>query len=921
MKKKLLSIVLAAVMLLSLLPTAAFAADGTFSDTNGHWAENAIETWASHGVLLGDAGAFRPNAPITRAELAAVLNRVFGYTATTDAAFTDVPDGAWYAQDIAKLYAAGIMVGDGGGVMRPTANITREEAAVLIARAFSVAENAGNENPFPDAAEISGWASFLVDGMKAAGYISGYPNGNFGPKDSITRAEVVTILNNMIDVFYNSPGEYDGVTARNVVVRSTGVTLKNATISGNLYIAEGVADGDVTLENVTVGGTTYIAGGGENSIHIVGGSFNIIVLDSGNNTHLDISGGTTISRVFINDTGSVTHNGMAVTYSAATDTLAFGGTIDVVNLNADGTATVTIGSIVYDVIPPAGTIAKFALAAGSIIKEMTLEAGVQIGGTGKINKITVRESGTVVEASVKVTLETIWIRKGVTITIGGKVYTGNDDFLASGNGNSGYTPPTPTTYTVTVNGSANGNAASSNKSSYTVGETVTLTATAANRYSFTGWTVNSGGVTLSPDNTTSPVTFTMPAGAVTVTAAFVQTSFIVTYDGNGSKGGSAPIDGTEYTSGANNVTVLDNTGTLIKTNCTFKGWNTAADGSGTFYAANATFSIIADTTLYAVWSGDGSAGNPVAITTKVELDEIATGLTKDYILVNNIDIGSTWVPIGNGSGKGETDMTNQFTGHFEGNGHTVNISGFAGSITTGIYSCELLGLFGAVGTGGVVQNLMVKGTVSRTADTDKYIGGIAGWNTGTIQNCVVTASVSGTSLNDTYNTVGGIAGINSDGGTILNCYTTGSVSAGTTLEANAGGIAGYNWGIVDSCYTTGEISIISGVNNFAGGIVGTNGGNSTSIVQNCVALNAAITAPSGEINRITDDITMVNNHAIAISGLSGNEGLDQKNGALITGDIYSQAFWETTAGWSFGSSDVAPWKMGSTGYPLPILYW
>ena len=62
--KKLLSIILAAVMLLSLMPTVAFAAD-TFSDTTDHWAEAAIETWANHGVLLGDNGEFRPNAPIT----------------------------------------------------------------------------------------------------------------------------------------------------------------------------------------------------------------------------------------------------------------------------------------------------------------------------------------------------------------------------------------------------------------------------------------------------------------------------------------------------------------------------------------------------------------------------------------------------------------------------------------------------------------------------------------------------------------------------------------------------------------------------------------------------------------------------------------------------------------------------------------
>ena len=86
--RRALAALLALTLVLATLP-AAFAAD-TFTDTSDHWAERAIETWAGHGVLLGSDGEFRPNAPITRAELAAVLNRVFGYTATTDAAFTEI---------------------------------------------------------------------------------------------------------------------------------------------------------------------------------------------------------------------------------------------------------------------------------------------------------------------------------------------------------------------------------------------------------------------------------------------------------------------------------------------------------------------------------------------------------------------------------------------------------------------------------------------------------------------------------------------------------------------------------------------------------------------------------------------------------------------------------------------------------------
>ena len=77
----------------------------------------------------------------------------------------------------------------------------------------------------------------------------------------------------------------------------------------------------------------------------------------------------------------------------------------------------------------------------------------------------------------------------------------------------------------------------------------------------------------------------------------------VTYDGNGKTGGTVPTDNTDYSSGAT-VTVSTNSGTLVRTGCTFSGWNTAADGSGTDYAASgsATFNISANTTLYAKWA-------------------------------------------------------------------------------------------------------------------------------------------------------------------------------------------------------------------------------------------------------------------------------------------------------------------------------
>lgn len=75
----------------------------------------------------------------------------------------------------------------------------------------------------------------------------------------------------------------------------------------------------------------------------------------------------------------------------------------------------------------------------------------------------------------------------------------------------------------------------------------------------------------------------------------------VTYDGNGSTGGSVPVDATSHSNGQA-VTIIGNTGTLVKTGYVFSGWNTQSDGAGTTYAEGSTYTMgSADVTLYAIW--------------------------------------------------------------------------------------------------------------------------------------------------------------------------------------------------------------------------------------------------------------------------------------------------------------------------------
>lgn len=288
MQKK-IAILLMACLILTMIPAMSFA-DSTeakgvqtnqrnFADVSGHWASEAIAKWASVGVVKGDSQGFRPNDSITRAEVAVVLDNLMGYQKKASNIFKDVPTSAWYADAILKANAAGILSGDGDGYAAPTENITREQAAVMLARAFGVEKGTAKTTSFKDAGIISSWAQPLVFGMEASQYIKGTDGGNFEPKANVTRAEVVTMIDNAVREYYTKPDTYTANVSPKAsgancvaIVKSDGVKIKGAKISGDLIIAEGVGDGNVTLDGTTVTGKLLARGGGKNSVHIINGA-------------------------------------------------------------------------------------------------------------------------------------------------------------------------------------------------------------------------------------------------------------------------------------------------------------------------------------------------------------------------------------------------------------------------------------------------------------------------------------------------------------------------------------------------------------------------------------------------------------------------------------------------------------------------
>ena len=173
-------------------------------------------------------------------------------------------------------------------------------------------------------------------------------------------------------------------------------------------------------------------------------------------------------------------------------------------------------------------------------------------------------------------------------------------------------------------------------------------------------------------------------------------------------------------------------------------------------------------------------------------------------LDKNIDLtGKDWTPIG-------TSFDNSYTGTFDGGGHTI--TGL--TITT---KDQFVGLFGYLNRAGTVKNVVMEGIQITSNHMFGNTGGVAGFSWGTIENCSVSGSVSGT------NCVGGVVG-GQKAGSIIGCSSSATVKG----TVDVGGVAGEKWGSMTACYATGNVTleIDSPKNLSGGGLVGFNGGSS-----------------------------------------------------------------------------------------------
>ena len=282
LKRRIIGVFAAVCLALALIQAPALAADYSDMPQEGSWSYAALTAAVENGLLQGNDGLLRPDAALSRAEMATILVRTFGAQKEAGLSFTDVPAGAWYASDVAKAVQMGAFQGS-GDLMRPNAAISRQEAFTVLARVLCLEDgDVSVLTAFSDSGQVADWAAPSLAALVSGGYVQG-SGGALNPQANIKRSEFAKVMYDLVKSYITEAGVYTTLPAGNTVIRTAGVTLKGLTVEGDLIVGDSVGSGGVTLDGVTVTGRVLIRGGSEEAVVMTGGSSagSVVVWDGG----------------------------------------------------------------------------------------------------------------------------------------------------------------------------------------------------------------------------------------------------------------------------------------------------------------------------------------------------------------------------------------------------------------------------------------------------------------------------------------------------------------------------------------------------------------------------------------------------------------------------------------------------------------
>ena len=423
--KRAISLLLTVVMVVGLLPAAAPRA-------SAHWADAYLDQLVDWGVLRADQTA-NPDAPLTRAEFMAVINRAYGYTETGAIPFTDVVPTDWFYDDVSIAYTAGYMAGTSETTASPNDTLTREQAVCILGRNMMLEETPGESLAFSDSRDVSSWARGTLKTAVNNYIVSGYPDNSFHPLAAISKAQMAVLVTQCVGTPVSQSGTYSlGGVFGNVTITAPNVTLRDATISGDLYISGGVGLGGIKLENVNVLGRIIVSGTGESeagdaSVVMRNVTAEGMLVDNMRNKTVTIraDGITDIKETIVRTPAYLEDNNtddkglMHITLDGEDGThLTLAGRIkEVTNKTPNSTIQVAKGTVAKLTVDEAATNSVVQLDRNTVVKEMNLDVGTSVVGEGDIEKLNINAPGSV----VSMLPDKIYIRPGLTANIAGVI--------------------------------------------------------------------------------------------------------------------------------------------------------------------------------------------------------------------------------------------------------------------------------------------------------------------------------------------------------------------------------------------------------------------------------------------------------------------------------------------------------------------
>lgn len=426
--RRVLSLALAALMLWGLLPEL------TPKAAAAEWMESYLETLVDWGIMRGNgAGDLNPDRVLTRAEFVTLVNRAFGYTERGTTPFRDVPENAWYADDINIAYQAGYFSGTSETTANPTGRVTREQAAVMLGRNLRMQGTSGAYSDFADVYQMGNWSRGMIQECAEMGIIQGYADGTFRPRNYITRGQMACFLVRALGTLVSKPGEQiAGGVYGNLTVNSPNVKLKDTVVTGNLYLTGGVGLGSVELENVTVMGKIVVCGAGEaergqSSIILRNVTADTLEIDSLGDHFMtvrtegltNIANTTVRTSAYLEDVTEDDQGLRVITLDGADGArLQLAGNIkEVVNITPNSDLQVVQGVTDKLTVDERAAGSALSIANDTTVRILNLDTGTAVTGNGDVSHMNVNAAG----STATMLPDTIFVRPGITSNIHNQV--------------------------------------------------------------------------------------------------------------------------------------------------------------------------------------------------------------------------------------------------------------------------------------------------------------------------------------------------------------------------------------------------------------------------------------------------------------------------------------------------------------------